>query len=145
MYRKYVIQGRIFKWHLISLMGFPGGSVVKNLPASAGDTTWVRSLGWEDPPEKDKATHSCTFAGIIPRTEETCGLQSMGSQRVGHDWTTEHEKRTQQHYFSILRKFYIINLYIKKNFWQLLTKKSMNLCNYLCIKITLLQKMDLIK
>ena len=90
-----------------SSWGFPGGSVVKNLPASAGDTTWVRSLGWEDPPEKDKATHSCTFAGIIPRTEETCGLQSMGSQRIGHDWTTAWKAHTATLFLYIKRILYV--------------------------------------
>ena len=47
--------------------------------------TWVRSLGWEDPLEKGMATHSSTLAWKIPRMEEPCRLQSMGSQRVGHD------------------------------------------------------------
>ena len=66
-------------------MGFPGGSVVKNLPANAGDAEDVGlASGWEDPPEEDMATHSHTFAGIIPWTEETGGLQAMRLQRVGH-------------------------------------------------------------
>ena len=47
--------------------------------------TWVRSLGQEDPLEKEMATHSSTLAWRIPWTEEPCGLQSRGSQRVGHD------------------------------------------------------------
>ena len=47
--------------------------------------TWVRSLGWEDPLEKEMATHSSNLAWKIPWTEEPGGLQSMGSQRVGHD------------------------------------------------------------
>ena len=47
--------------------------------------TWVRSLGWEDPLEKEMATHSSTTAWKIPWTEEPGRLQSMGSQRVGHD------------------------------------------------------------
>ena len=46
--------------------------------------TWVRSLGWEDPVEKEMATHSSTLAWKIPWTEEPGGLQSMGLQRVGH-------------------------------------------------------------
>ena len=57
--------------------------MVKRLP-----TMWetrVRSLGWEDPLEKEMATHSSTLAGKIPQTEEPGRLQSMGSQRVGHD------------------------------------------------------------
>ena len=47
--------------------------------------TWVRSLGWEDPPEKEMATHSSTLAWTIPWREEPGRLQSMGSQIVGHD------------------------------------------------------------
>ena len=50
--------------------------------------TWVRSLGWEDPLEKEMATHSSTLAWRIPWTEEPGRLQSMGSQRVRHDWAT---------------------------------------------------------
>ena len=56
---------------------------VKNLPAVW--ETRVRSLGWEDPLEKEMATHSSTFAWKIPRREEPGRPQSMGSQRVGHD------------------------------------------------------------
>ena len=47
--------------------------------------TWVLSLGWEDPLEKSMATHSSVLAWRTPWTEEPGGLQSMGSQRVGHD------------------------------------------------------------
>ena len=47
--------------------------------------TQVRSLGGENPLEKDMATHSSTLAWKIPWREEPCKLQSMGSQRVGHD------------------------------------------------------------
>ena len=56
---------------------------VKRLPAM-----WeaqVRSLGWEDPLEKEMAIHSSTLAWKIPWMEEPDRLQSMGSQRVGHD------------------------------------------------------------
>ena len=56
---------------------------VKNLPAV--QETRVRSLGWEDPLEKEMATHSSILAWKISWTEEPGGLQSMGSQRVGHD------------------------------------------------------------
>ena len=49
--------------------------------------TWVRSLGWEDPLEKEMATHSSILAWRIPWMEKPGGLQSMGSQRVGHDFT----------------------------------------------------------
>jgi len=57
-------------------MGFPSGLLVKNL--SAMQETWVRSLGQEDPLEKEMATHSSILAWEIPCTEELNGLQSMG-------------------------------------------------------------------
>ena len=47
--------------------------------------TWIRSLGQEDPLEKEMATHSTTLAWKIPWTEEPSGLQSMESQRVRHN------------------------------------------------------------
>ena len=52
--------------------------MIKNLPAK--QETWVRSLGWDDPLEKEMATHSSILAWKIPRTEELGGLQSIGSQ-----------------------------------------------------------------
>ena len=55
---------------------------VKRLPTVW--ETWVRSLGWEDPLEKEMATHSSILAWKIPWTEEPSRLQSMGSQRVRH-------------------------------------------------------------
>ena len=64
-------------------MGFPGGSVIKNLPAKP--ETWVPSLGQEDPLEKEMASHSSTLAWRIPWTEEPGGLQFIESQRVRHD------------------------------------------------------------
>ena len=57
--------------------------LVKNPPVTR--ESWVRSRGWEDPLEKEMAPHSSTLAWKIPWTEEPGGLQSMGSQRVGHD------------------------------------------------------------
>ena len=57
--------------------------IVKN-PSAMWDT-WVRFLGREDPLEKGVASHSSILAWRIPWTEEPDGLQSMGSQRVGHD------------------------------------------------------------
>ena len=56
---------------------------VKRLPTMP--ETWVRSLGQEDPLEKGKATHSSILAWKIPWTEKPGRLQSMESQRVGHD------------------------------------------------------------
>ena len=85
--------------------GFPSDSAVPNLPAM--QETWVQSLGWkdpleegmathsriltcripwtEDPLEKEMATHSCTLAWGNPWTEEPGRLQSMWSQRAGHN------------------------------------------------------------
>ena len=60
-----------------------GAQKVKNLLAM--QDTWVQSLGQEDPLEKGMATHSSILAWEIPRTDEPGRLQSMGSQRVGHD------------------------------------------------------------
>ena len=60
--------------------------LVKNLPAV--QETWVWSLGWEDPLEKEMATHSSTLAWRIPWTEEPGRPQSMGSQRVRHNCAT---------------------------------------------------------
>ena len=64
--------------------------LVKNLPAM--QETWVQFLGWEDPLEKEMATHSSILAWKIPGREEPGGLQSMGSQRVGHSSVTEHAR-----------------------------------------------------
>ena len=68
---------------------FLGGSMLKKffLPMQE---TWVRSLGQEDPLEKEMATQSSSLAWEIPWTEEPCGLQSMGSQKSQtwlNDWT----------------------------------------------------------
>ena len=61
--------------------------LVKNPPACRRhNETWVRPLGWEDPPEKQMAPHSSILAWKIPWTEEPGRLQSMGPQRVRHNW-----------------------------------------------------------
>ena len=65
------------------VLGLQLPSEVKALPAMW--ETRVRSLGWEDPLEKEMAAHSSTLALKIPWTEEAGRLQSMESQRVGHD------------------------------------------------------------
>ena len=70
-------------------MGFLHGLVaqlVRNPPTV--QETWVRSLGWEDPLEKEMATHFTTLAWKIPWMEEPGRLQSMGSLRVRHDSVT---------------------------------------------------------
>ena len=60
--------------------------MVKNLPVMQDTQVW--SLGQEDALEKGKAAHSSILALRIPWIEESGGLQSMGSQRVGHNWAT---------------------------------------------------------
>ena len=60
--------------------------MVKRLTAMQETRVWF--LGWEDPLEKEMATHSSTLAWKIPWTEEPGRLQSMGSRKVGHDWAT---------------------------------------------------------
>ena len=59
--------------------------MVKNLPTQETEEMQVPSLGQEDPLEEGMATNSSILAWRIPWTEEPGGLQSMGSQRVGHD------------------------------------------------------------
>ena len=75
-----------FTYHL-DHQGFPRSSFGKESVCSAGDH--VQSLCWEDPLEEGRATHPSILAWRIPWTEEPGGLQSMGLQRVGHDWATE--------------------------------------------------------
>ena len=64
-------------------LGVPWSSLGNESACSAGDR--VRSLGWEDPLEKEMATHSSILAWKISWTEEPGGLKSMGLQRVRHD------------------------------------------------------------
>ena len=74
-----------------SLFGFPVGSDGKESTHNAGDPGFiylVRSLGWEDPFEKEMATHSYIFAWRVPLPEEPGRLQFMGSQSVRHDLAT---------------------------------------------------------
>ena len=71
------------------ILGKPDGwaslvaQMVKRLPAVR--ETWARSLGWEDPLEREMATYSSTLAWKVPWTEEPGRLQFMDMQRVGHD------------------------------------------------------------
>ena len=70
-------------YRFFSLWASLVAQTVKNLPTM--QETWVRSLGQEDPLEKELATHSSILAWRILWTEEPGRLQSRGSQRVGHD------------------------------------------------------------
>ena len=76
--------------------GFPGDLMVKNPPANAGDTK-VWTLGWKNPLEEGMVTGSSILSWRIPWTEESGRLQSMGLQRVRHDWVTK-----QQLFFPII-------------------------------------------
>ena len=88
-----ILQARTLEWVAISFLcllhlpvkvgGFFTTSAVKHLPAM--QETRVKSLGWEDPLEKEMAIHSSTFSWKIPWMEDLGRLQSMGSQRVRHD------------------------------------------------------------
>ena len=64
--------------------------MVKNLPAMQEMLVWT--LGWEDPLEKEMATHSSILTWEIPWTEEPGWLQFMGMQRVGHDLVTKQQQ-----------------------------------------------------
>ena len=78
-----------YYWNIWMFPGFPGGSDCKESACNAGDLGLIPgSLGKKDPLEKGMATHSSLLACRIPWTEEPCGLWSVGSQRVGHNWVT---------------------------------------------------------
>ena len=108
--------------------------MVRRLP-----TMWetqVQSLGQEDPLEKEMATHSSILAWKILRTEERRRVQSMGSQRVGHDWATslsQHSlasifrnhfsRRNCSHLFSFFFFFLVFTSFI---YWILITDLVLN-------------------
>ena len=76
----------VHQWRVHCFWDSLVAQMVKRLPAMR--ETRVQSLGWEDPLEKEMATHSSTHAWKISWMEKPGGLQSMGSQRVRHDWAT---------------------------------------------------------
>ena len=77
--------------------------------------TWVPSLRWEDPLEKEMATHSSILAWEIPRTVEPGGLQSMGSQGIWHDLAIK-----QQKYTVLIDQQYNVNVTeLMENIWRL--------------------------
>ena len=86
-----------------SILGFPGGSVVKNLPANAGGTRDAGSvLCWEDPLEQEIVICPSMLAWKIPWTKEPGGLLSVGSQRVGHDCAHTHPLPSKPHLNKIM-------------------------------------------
>ena len=80
-----------------------GGSVLKNLPEM--QETWVWSLGWDDPLEKEMATHSSIHAWRIAWTEKPGWLQSLGSKRIRHNvamkWQQQNSWLTMLRYFQV--------------------------------------------
>ena len=95
---------------------------LKRLPPVQQTRVW--SLGGEDPLEKEMVTHSSILAWRIPWTEEPSRLQSMGSQRVGHDWATS------LHFWNILKTPYriaikIIIIHSKKRFGEKLSEQKL--------------------
>ena len=83
--------------------------------------TWIQSLGWEDPLEEEMAIHSSTLAWKIPGIEEPGRLQSMGSQRVGHDWVTE-QKGTEQMANNVEHLFHVLIGHLYIFFWKVSTQ-----------------------
>ena len=79
-------------------LGFPDDLAVKNPPAM--QETWMRSLHWEDPLEKNMATHPSVLAGKLPWTDEPAGVQSMGSQK---SQDTTHWSEKSDHFIFIRR------------------------------------------
>ena len=82
--------------------GFSGGTVVKKKKKKTHpqmqetQEIWVQSLDWEDPLEKEMASHSSILTWETPWTEEPGGLQSMESQWIGHDWSCTTMKKRQE-------------------------------------------------
>ena len=83
---------RICCWVLASLVA----QTVKHLPTM--QETWVQTLGCDDPPEREMATHSSILAWRVPWTGEPGELLSMGSLRVGQDWATSLSLFTFMHW-----------------------------------------------
>ena len=81
-------NGHIFNSWLLVCVGLPWQHISKGSAWNAGDTGWSLDLG--DSLEKEMATHASTLAWKVPWMEEPGRLQSMGLQRVGHDWLHFH-------------------------------------------------------
>ena len=92
-------------------MGFPSGSDGKESAWNAENPGLI--LSWEDPLEKGMATHSSILAWKIPWTEEPGGLQSMGLQRVGHNWATDTFTFNSQHSeYAMLLPFWAQGMFV---------------------------------
>ena len=119
---KKSLRGKCLLKNIFLLVDFWASLVaqrVKRLPAMW--ETWVQSLGGEDPLEKEMANHSSILAWKIPWTEKPGRLQTMGSQRVRHDWVTS-LSFTLVDFYLVYRK---VGLYF--------TKKSDVMSLYHCV------------
>ena len=100
--KEYMTEQLSLSLFWTSLMAQP----VRSLPAM--QEIWIWSLGWEDPLEKEMATHSSILVWNIPWTEKPGRLQFMGSQRVGHNWATslhiENYFYNQKFHFRTIRR-----------------------------------------
>ena len=118
----------VFSLHVILKLNISlietGASLVaqrlKRFPAR--QETRVQSLGWEDPLEKEMATHSSILAWKIPWTEEPGRLQSTGLQRVGHDWATSLTLLTSPGYERLFPAFRL-----RLQYWLFLSLKPAGL------------------
>ena len=94
--------------------------------------TRVQFLGWEDPLEKEMATHSSTLAWRIPWMEEPGGLQSTGSQRGGHEWVTS-LSLSFFHSWTIRMEFcFLLGLSLVQNIHCSLNSSIQSLCLFFC-------------
>ena len=96
-------------WEMVTSGDFPGSSDGKAFACNEG--TWVRSLAREDPLVKEMAIHSRTLAWKIPWMEEPGRLQSMGWQRVGHNWATSLTLMFSTQIFSVVQLLSHIRLF----------------------------------
>ena len=108
--------------------------MVKNPPAMW--ETWVRCLGWEDPLEKVMATHSSILAWRIPWTEESGRLQSIGSQKLRHNWQIFTFTQylfffKNKNFFPFLPRF-LLRLYIYIYIIQQCTQVKLHFLYYTC-------------
>ena len=87
--------------------------------------TWVRSLGWEDPLEKEMAIHSSILAWRIPWTEKPSRLPSMGSQRVGHDWVISLS-------LCIMGLFSPVGFKASSTLWNTINWVCARVCEHMC-------------
>ena len=108
----------IIRIDILMIGGFPSGSRVKNRPTmQETQETSVPLMGGEDPLKKEMATHSSIFARKISWTEKPGGLQSTGSQRIGHDWARTHiyyKDWTEFIYLCLIQWIHVLNCILRE-------------------------------